>query len=117
MPTGLIIIFVFIIIGITIYNEIHRSKYNKLMAHLEQHHPDIYEKIRIKPVFGPFYAKGAYKTSLDYARSHEPLNDPIAEELLADYGEFSFKGLWIIVVTAIIGFVVLFGMILFFESG
>ena len=87
------------------------------MDHLEQHHPDVYEDIRIKPVFGPFYAKGAYKTSIDYAKNHEPLNDPTAEELLTDYGEFSLKGIWIIGVAALIGFVVLLGVMLFFTIG
>ena len=115
MPFGLIIVFVFIVIGATIYNEIHRSKYNKLMAYLEQHHPGIYEDIRIKPVFGAFYANGAYKPSIDYAKNHKPLNDPIAEELLTDYGKFSFEGLWIIGVAALVGFVVLLGVIWFFK--
>jgi len=83
------------------------------MNYLEQHHPDIYEDIRIKPVFGPFYAKGAYKTSIDYARNHKRLNDPVAEELLKGYGEFSMKGLWIVGMAALIGIVVASGVMLF----
>lgn len=89
----------------TYYNEVHRHKYNKLMTHLKQYHPDIYEKIRIKPIFGIFYAKGAYKDSIDYAENHEPLNDPIAEALLEDYAKFSQKGAWIVVIIALITFV------------
>lgn len=85
------------------------------MAYLEQYHPGIYEDIRIKPIFGPFYAKGVYKKSIDYARNHEPLNDPTAEELLTDYGDL--KGLWIIGVAALIGFVVLFGVMSFLAIG
>ena len=67
-----------------------------MRAYLKQYHPEIYEQIRIKPIFGIFYEKGAYKTSIDYAKRHEPLNDPIAEALLADYAEFSQKGTWLV---------------------
>ena len=87
------------------------------MAYLEQHYPDIYEDIRIKPVWGSLYANGAFKKSIDYARNHEPLNDPTAETLLADYGEFSLKGLGIIGVAALVGLVVSFGVMLFFRIG
>ena len=65
------------------------------MSYLKQHHPEIYEQIRIKPNFGPFYSGNVYKASIDYAKNHERLDDPIAERLLADYVEFYQKAVWI----------------------
>jgi hypothetical protein len=82
-------IVLFLVIAIQLYNEVHYSKYKKLMAHLREHHLDIYEQIRIKPILGPLYAKGAFKISIDYAKKHPPTNDPIAEKLFSDYAEFS----------------------------
>ncbi|MFN8446807.1 MAG: hypothetical protein U0175_38795 [Caldilineaceae bacterium] len=101
------IIFSLIIVGVTIYNEVFRRKYNKLMAYLRQHHPEIYEQIRIKPVFGPFYARGAYRTSINYAKNHLPLDDIVAEELLADYAKFSQKSIWIFGAIIVIVFTVM----------
>jgi hypothetical protein len=95
-------------IGVMIYIIIHRSKYNKLMSHLQQHHPEIYEQTRIKPILGPFYGVGAYQTSMNYAKNHTLLDDPIAEELLADYAEFSHKRLWVFGIGVAIFFVLPF---------
>lgn len=106
IPIIVVVIFFGFVIIITYYNEMHRSKYNKLMAYLKQHHPEIYERIRIKPIFGIFYEKGAYKDSIDYAKRHEPLNDPIAEALLADYAEFSQKGVWLVGAAVFIALVI-----------
>ncbi|MBE7556660.1 MAG: hypothetical protein HS126_36890 [Anaerolineales bacterium] len=117
MPIIFIVIFGLIIVGVTIYNEVHRSKYNKLMSHLQQHHVGIYEQIRIKPVFGPFYAKGAYKTSIDYAKNHPPLDDPVAEKLLTDYAEFSQKSIWVVGAIVAIAFAVWIGWRLFSAIG
>jgi len=118
MLTSLAIIFVLIIIGVTIYNENHRSKYNKLMSHLEEHHPDIYEQTRIKPVFGPFYLKGStYRKSIDYAKNHEPLGDPKAEELLKDYAELSQKSIWIVGAIVLIVISIWAGWMLFTAIG
>ncbi len=72
-------------------NVIHLSKYDKLMQHLAAYHPQIYEEIRIKPVRGRFYGRNAYKKSLDYAYRHDPLDDSVAEELLADYANHHRK--------------------------
>ena len=116
----LIIIIIVIAIAINIiYNLAHRMKYEKLMIHLEQHHPEIYEDTRVKPVaetiFGPLYSRnGAYKQSIEYARNHEPLDDPIAEELLADYAEISDYGVSAAYLPWLIGGAILLGWHFFF---
>lgn len=96
--------FAVILVILVIMNMIHKIKYDKLMQHLEAYHPEIYEEIRIKPVWGPFYAKNAYKKSLDYANHHDPLDDPVAEELLADYANHSRKTM-IVFIAVFLGWV------------
>lgn len=100
--TVLVIYFVPFVAVLTIMNVIYRNKYNELMQHLEAHHPQIHEEIRIKPVRGRFYGKNAYRKSLDYAYRHDPLDDPVAEELLADYANHHRK-------TAVVAVVFLLG--------
>ncbi|KAA3646766.1 MAG: hypothetical protein DWQ07_11225 [Chloroflexi bacterium] len=78
---------------IFVYNEVHYSRYKKLMSHLEEHHNEIYEEIRIKPVIGPLYPNGVYRKSMMYAKDHPPIDDPVAEELFADYARVSQLGL------------------------
>jgi len=76
-----------------LYGYRYTRQHYRLMAHMERHHPEIYEQIRVKPDLGPFYSKGnVYKRSVEYARNHPPLNDPIAEKLLADYAYLSGPG-------------------------
>ena len=97
---GILLIFAVIII---FYNEAHRKKYDELMSYLQEHHPGIYEDIRVKPVFGIFYRKhGEYASSIEFARKHKPLNDSKAEELLANYARISDLG-----GSIIIGFILL----------
>jgi hypothetical protein len=78
-----------VLIGMLVYNHRHRQKYDEPMSHLKNHHPEIYEEISIKPVFGPLYSSGAYAASIRFARNHEPLDDPVAEELLSEYARIS----------------------------
>ncbi len=73
----------------TLYNVVLRSKYKKLMDYLHDQHPMIYEKVRVKSVGGVLYPPGVYRESLKYAKNHPPTNDPIAEELFAEYVEYS----------------------------
>lgn len=93
----------------TIYNSIFKSKYDKLMLYLNENYPGVYEEIRIKPIFGSFYARGAYKKSIDFASDHEPFDDPIAENLFADYAKFSSYQIWFLpaFILAFIGGIVL----------
>jgi hypothetical protein len=83
------VVYIPVLISISIYNHRHRQKYDELMAYLSYHHPEIYEQISIKPVFGPFYSSGAYTKSIRYARKHEPLEDPVVEQLLTEYAHLS----------------------------
>lgn len=77
---------------ILVYNEVHYSKYRRLMSHLKEHHYEIYEEIRIKPNLGPFYRRGAFGKSIKYAKDHPPIDDPIAEQLFTDYARISQIG-------------------------
>jgi len=64
-------------------------KYNKPMAYLREHHPAAYEQARSKPIWRNIYLRGAADRALHkFAAHHEPLNDPTAEVLLADYLRF-----------------------------
>lgn len=89
MTIGISVVVLFILVIVNIYNEVHYSKYMKLMSHLEKYHNEIYEQIRIKPSLGPLYAKGAFRKSIIYAKNHPPIGDQIAEQLFSDYANFS----------------------------
>lgn len=69
-----------------------RKMYDELMAYMRDRHPEVAQQIGRKPL-GDFLTR-AYSPSVRYAREHEPLDDPEAEELLADYARFSGRGQW-----------------------
>lgn len=73
----------------TLYNVVLQGKYKKLMDYLQNQHPMIYEKVKVKSVGGVLYPPGVYRESLKYAKNHPPTNDPIAEEFFAEYVEYS----------------------------
>ncbi|WP_414552890.1 hypothetical protein [Anabaena sp. CCY 0017] len=104
---GMICLFA-IIMGL---NVVYLKRYNKLMSYFERFYPEIYERIGIKPDFGLFYSKAnKFKPLIDFAKHHEPLNDPKAEKLLADFIEFNRKFTWlasgILIVAALTYFVI-----------
>lgn len=91
---GFALIWVLFILIATYYNHLHRQKYEDLIAYLNYHHPDVASRIEIKPLLGFLYpSRGAFTPSIRYARKHEPLDDPVAEELLAEYARFSRWGI------------------------
>ncbi len=93
-----VLLFVIWLIVAMYYNFLHREKYTALLKYFQQYHPGIYEKIKLKPVLGIFYRQpGAYQASIDFAANHEPLNDPVAEEMLADYAQFNKQMKWIFI--------------------
>lgn len=94
------------------YNYLHRQKCEELMAYLCSHHPEIAQQIEIKPILGFLYLGGAYRPSIRYARKHDPLNDPVAEELLTNYARLSNKGIWLVLV----GFVLVIVFIAVFSG-
>ncbi|MEM7127427.1 MAG: hypothetical protein AAF702_13935 [Chloroflexota bacterium] len=70
----------------------HQDKYSNLIFYLKQNHPEIYEEVRIKTIWGGFYKKyGTFAHIRDFALNHTVIDDPKAEELLADYANFSKK--------------------------
>lgn len=95
-----------LLVTLGLYGYRYSRAYNRLMDYLKHHHPDIYEQIRVRPDWGPFYSKGnVYKRSVEYARNHPPLGDPIAEKLLANYAHIAGPGT--VTFTVIIGVLVL----------
>lgn len=95
------------------YNFVALRKYRRMILYFRQHHPEIYEQIRVKPDLGPFYSSGNnYKASLDYAKNHEPLDDPIAEKLLTDYSQFMQKGQSFTVVMVVVFIGIFLGTVL-----
>ena len=58
------------------------------MPYLSQYHPELYSQIKPTRILG-FYPNGAFRASMRFAHDHEPLDDPVAEELLADYAYWS----------------------------
>jgi hypothetical protein len=81
--------FLVIIFPIQLYNQVHYEKYRRLIHHLKRYHPVIYEKIRIKTAFGPFYPSWEFRKSIQYAKNHPPTDDPIAEDLFNEYASYS----------------------------
>ena len=95
--------FLVIIIGL---NAIYLKRYYKVMSYFEKFSPEIYKKIRIKPDFGSLYFTGdKVKPLIDFAKHHEPLNDPKAEKMLADFIEFDRQTTWLGLTIMIISFV------------
>ena len=91
----------------TYYNHLHRQKYYELIAYLRHHEPEVATRIELKPILGFLYPRGGFRPSIKYARDHEPLDDPVAEELLADYARLSERGKWLILIGGVLGVLVL----------
>jgi hypothetical protein len=92
-------------------NAIYLKRYYKVMSYFEKFYPEIYQRIRIKPDFGSLYFTGnKVKPLIDFAKHHEPLNDPKAEKMLADFIEFDRQTTWLglaIMIISFVGFVVI----------
>jgi hypothetical protein len=107
-----IMLFVIWLIVAMYYNFLHRKKYKALLEYCQQYHPEIYEKIKLQPVFGIFYRQpGAYRASIEFAANHAPLNDPVAEAMLAEYAKFTEQSKWIFILGIIIMGIVVFSPI------
>ena len=77
-------------------NAIYLKRYYKLISYFEKFYPEIYERIRIKPDIGTLYSTGnKVKPLIDFAKHHEPLDDPKAEKMLADFIEFDQQTTWL----------------------
>ena len=88
------------------FNAIYLKRYYKVMSYFEKFYPEIYKRIRIKPAFGSLYFTGdKVKPLIDFAKHHEPLNDPKAEKMLADFIEFDRQTTWLGSAIMIISFV------------
>jgi hypothetical protein len=109
-------------LGGNIYNFLWRKRLNKLMSYLSQHHPNLYAKIKPTRILG-FYPDGAFRASMRFVHNHESLDDPGAEELLADYAYWSdpIKAVVFLLVpifvVAIFATVVTFLYVVFFVIG
>lgn len=78
------------------FNAIYLKRYYKLMSYFEKFYPEIYERIRIKPDMRTVYSTGnKVKPLIDFAKHHEPLNDPKAEKMLADFIKFDRQTTWL----------------------
>jgi len=106
------LIWLIYIAGAIYYNHLHREKYEELMAYLRYHHPQVARQMELKPILGFLYRGGGYGPSIRYARKHDPLNDHVAEELLADYARLSDKGIWL----ALVGLVLAMVLVIVFSS-
>ena len=95
--------FIAIIMGL---NAIYLKRYYKLMSYFEKFYPEIYKRIRIKPDFGSLYFTGnKVKPLIDFAKQHEPLNNPKAEKMLADFLEFDRQTTWLGLAITLVSFV------------
>lgn len=79
------IAFIILIIIASAYNFLFNWKYHRLLKYFQENHPPIAENIKRPRVARFFYKGNAYQPSINYARNHEPLNDPIAETMLKQY--------------------------------
>ena len=87
-------------------NAIYLKRYYQVMSYFEKFYPEIYKRIRIKPDFGSVYFTGdKVKPLIDFAKHHEPLNDPKAEKMLADFIEFDRQTTWLGSAIMLISFV------------
>jgi hypothetical protein len=104
-----LLIYMIVILSTTYYNHLHREKYYEMMAYLRNHHPETASQLELKRVLGFLYPSGAFGPSIRYARKHEPLDDPVAEELLDDYARLSDRAVW-----CILAFVISASLLFFF---
>ena len=93
------------IISAIALNIIYLKRYRKLLAYLKKFHPEIYERIRRKPDFGPFYSTGYnyIKPLTELAKHPEIQNDPTTKRMLAEFLNFERKTTWIGIIIGIIG--------------
>jgi len=87
-------------------------KYGRLLEHFHQHHSDKYEQVGPERVLGMLYHRSSGGKAYRYARDHEPLDDEVAEDLLADYARFVRLSTPILAVA----FLLLAGLVLFIVS-
>jgi hypothetical protein len=88
-----------------VLNIVARRKLIELLPYFQEHHPDEYEQM--KPV-RPFGALGPPRPTwkvYQFACHHAPLDDEVAEHLLADYARFARRS----TVAILICFVLTFG--------
>ncbi|HYW18629.1 MAG TPA: hypothetical protein VE956_04815 [Nodularia sp. (in: cyanobacteria)] len=117
MPVVLIPVVICLFSIIMGLNAIYLKRCNKLMSYFERFYPEIYEQIRIKPNFGILYSKGnKYKPLIDFAKDHEPLNDPKAEKMLADFIEFNRRFTWMVSAFMITGVLISFVIVVVASS-
>jgi hypothetical protein len=98
------------IISAIALNIIYLKRYKKLLSYLEKFHPEIHERIRRKPDFGPFYSTGYnyIEPLTELTKQPEIQNDPTTKRMLTEFLNFDRKTTWIGIIIGIIGLLLFF---------
>ena len=83
------LIFLIILRRVIRYSQELGQMHSEVLAYLYCHHPEVAPRMELVRTVGGLYPTGAFRPSIIFAREHEPLGDPVAEELLADYAQLA----------------------------